>query len=131
MRNRTDLLPEKSKTIYMTTFETFLKWKREHKAKSSSESVFMAYFSALSKKYQASTLWSIFSMLKTNLKVSEDLDIDKYLILKAFLKKKSEGFRNKKSLVFSPENVKEFLEKAPDHEHLVTKVNFIAYFTSF
>ena len=48
---KNELLPEKSKTIYMTTYKTFLKWKCEHKAKSSSESVLMAYFFEWSKEY--------------------------------------------------------------------------------
>ena len=53
------------------------------------------------------------------------------LDFESVFKKKSEGYRSKKSLVFSPENFKEFLKKAPDHEHLVTKEKFIAYFISF
>lgn len=62
-------------------------------------------------------------MLKTTLKINENLDIAKYLKLTAFLKRKSDGFQAKKSKILSSENVEKFLSEAPEEIYLATKVN--------
>jgi hypothetical protein len=115
-------LPEKSKNKYIAVYEQFVNWKTEHKAQSFSENVVIAYFLELSKKYQASTLWSKYSMLKTMIKTKNDIDIKSYNKLTAFLKRQSTGYQSKKSKVLTAENVENFINDAPDHLYLATKV---------
>ncbi|XP_046630008.1 tyrosine recombinase XerC-like [Neodiprion virginianus] len=122
---RDELLPTKSQKMYESTYDAFVKWKRAHKTKVTSESIVMAYFKELSEKYKSSTLWSMFSMLKATIKIKENTDIDQYHSLKAFMKKTSSGFVSKKSKVLSSENVEKFLTEAPDREYLTTKVALI------
>lgn len=62
------LLPCRSKEKYIATYETFLKWKNSKNAKSFSENVFLAYFNELATKYKPSTLWSVYSMLKSTVR---------------------------------------------------------------
>lgn len=122
-----DLLPSKSKKVYESAYTSFVNWRKKYKTKSASESVLMAYFKELSQKYKASTLWSIYSMLKSTISVKEKTDIGAYPILTAFLKRRSTGFVSKKSNVFSAEEVDKFLTEAPDDEYFATKVNIIEY----
>lgn len=64
-----EILPPKSRERYMATYDNFILWKKQKKTKSFSEHVLLAYFHELSGKYKPSTLWSIYSMLKTTLKI--------------------------------------------------------------
>lgn len=82
----------------------------------------MAYFKQLTEKYKPSTLWAIFSMLRTTIKVKKKLDISKYFSLSAFMKVQSDGYQPKKSKVLSAEHVQKFLTEAPDETFLLLKV---------
>lgn len=95
-----DLLPSKSKKLYEATYKAFVEWKSRHKTTSSSETVLLAYFSELSRKYKPTSLWSTYSMLKTTMKIKEKIDICRYAQLTALLKQKSVGFKSKKSKFF-------------------------------
>ena len=70
-----DLLPSKSKVHYESTYKTFLEWKKKYNTTSSSETVLMAYFQELNKKYKPSSLWSFYSMLKSTINIKEAVDI--------------------------------------------------------
>lgn len=74
----TEALPQKSCDRYLVAYDSFLLWKNKRKIKSFSENVFMAYFTDLSTKYKASTLWSTFSMLKSTMETKHDIDIKSY-----------------------------------------------------
>lgn len=124
------VLPEKSKEKYIAVYEHFIEWKMEHKATSFSENVIMAFFLELSKKYQASTLWSKYSMLKAMMKTKNDVDIKNYTKLTAFLKRLSVGHQSKKSKVLTAENVEQFINDAPDQQYLATKVGTVSYCSS-
>nr|XP_015839881.1 PREDICTED: uncharacterized protein LOC107398858 [Tribolium castaneum] len=102
-----NLLPQKSRHKYECVYERFLKWRAEKNTTSFSENIILSYFVMLAEKYSSSSLWSYYSMLKT------------------FLKRKSETYKPKKSKTLSSENIKEFIEKAPDEKYLVTKVAVI------
>lgn len=117
------LLPAKSRILYENCYKAFTDWKISSQIASSSERVIMAYFDNLAKKYKPSTIWSMYSMLKTTIKLHEKLDINEYYMLSAFLKRQSTGFRSKKSKVYSTDEVKRFLSEAPDDKYLLTKVN--------
>lgn len=120
-----NLLPETSKKMYQRAYNLFLDWRRDQNAKSFSEDVLMVYFSDLAKKFKSSTLWTQYSMLRTTLSIHENIDIAKYLKLKAFLKRQSEGYRPKKSKIFTSNDIKKFINEAPDEIYLATKVSLI------
>lgn len=117
-----NLLPSKSKQRYIATYDSFVQWKINKKANTFSEDVFLAYFGELAEKYKPSSLWAIYSMLKTTLMTKHCVNIKNYANLMAFLRKKSDGFISKKSKVLSAEHVEKFLNDAPDAKYLATKV---------
>lgn len=123
-----NLLPPQSKERYLKAYSDFIKWRSEKKVNSLSESVFITYFNELSKKLQPSSLWSIYSMLKATVITKHDVNIRDYDKLTALLKRQSDGFKSKKSKVFTAEEVQNFLNKAPDETYLAIKV---WYFNAF
>lgn len=119
-----NLLPEISKERYLNTYNDFMKWRADKKIKSFSESVFLTYFNGLSAKIKPSTLWSRYSMLKSTLKVKHNIDLKRFHNLTSFLKRQSQGFKSKKSKVFTSYEVETFLNEAPDEIYLAVKVSY-------
>ncbi|XP_044258168.1 uncharacterized protein LOC123007145 isoform X1 [Tribolium madens] len=120
-----NLLPAKSKKIYELTYRRFMDYRRENKISSFSENELLTYFIHSSKKYKSSSLWSIYSMLKTTLSEKFNLNIGEYTQLRAFLKRQADGYKPKKTKVFKKEQVRKFLLEAPDYKYLSTKVVLI------
>lgn len=118
-----NLLPEKSRKQYEKSYKDFMDWKTVKKATSFSENVLLVYFQEISTKFKPCTLWTIYSMLKSTLNIKHEVDISKYCKLIAFLKRKSEGYTGKKSKTFLPEEIKKFLNEAPDKLYLMQKVS--------
>lgn len=117
------LLPEKSRKRYERAYEQFLAWRRNKKITSSfSENVLLAYMDKLSKTIKPSSLWTQYSMLRTTLYVNHNVDISKYLKLRALLKRLSVGYKPKKAKILTKQEVNEFLSKAPDEKFLFAKV---------
>lgn len=125
-----NLLPPKSVKKYLTSYNSFMKWCENEKVTSFTENVFLAYFNHLSKTLAPTTLWSRFSMLKHTLIVKKNINIDTFHQLIALLKRKSDGYYGKKSLVLTDNNIQNFLNHAPDEIYLSTKVNITKYITS-
>lgn len=123
-----NLLPAKSKEKYMKVYENFMIWKNEKKVNIFSETVFLAYFNEIAKTKKPSTLWAIYSMLKCTVHVKNGINLKNYGHLTTFLKRQSTGFKSKKSKIFTGENIKQFLIKAPDDIYLATKVNIIIHY---
>lgn len=119
-----NLLPEKSKKIYEDRYCRFMDYRKNKNIGSFSENVLIAYFAELSQKLKSSTLWSVYSMLKSTLSTHHNVDLAKYLKLRAFLKRQKDGYQPKKSKVFEKEEVIKFLSEAPDANYLSTKVSF-------
>lgn len=117
-----NLLPKKSKGKYKVVYQAFIDWRRRKNVKSFSEAVLLAYFSELSEKYKSSSLWSYYSMLRSTLEINNNVKIENYSKLRAFLKRKAEGFRAKKAKTFTSEEINKFITEAPDDIYLVTKV---------
>jgi hypothetical protein len=69
-----------------------------------------------------SGLWSQYSFLKSTLSIHNNINIETYPKLRAFLKRKSEGYQATKSKTFTPKEIDEFLSNAPDEMYLATKV---------
>lgn len=123
-RNASDsLLPPKSKEKYMIAYDSFIEWKNSKNAQSFSENVFLAYFNELANKYKPSSLWCIYSMLKSTVIIKNDINIKSYANLTAFLKRRSDGYRSRKSKILSSSEVEKFLKEAPDSQYLATKVS--------
>ena len=135
----TSLLPQKSLVIYEKAYDQFLKWRSTSNVTSFSENVILAYLSELSKKVKSSTLWSHYSMLKSTLRLKQNVDIGNYPKVRAYLKRQNEGYTPKKSRVLEKEQILQFIKEAPDQKFLFTKVsysinksvlnNFYYYFT--
>lgn len=120
-------LPEKSRETYEASYSRFLNWRESNNAKSFSKRVLLAYFVDLSKKYQPSTLYGEYSKLKTTIKAKNDIDISDYKELKHLLRIQSVGFVSKKGKVLSENEIKRFLNEAPDKVYLAAKVIIIHF----
>lgn len=79
--------------------------------------IMLLYFLFQSKLMKASSLWSLYSMLKSTLKINENIDISTYTKLLAFLKRQNENYLPKKSKVLSMENIKQFLNVAQNDNY--------------
>lgn len=118
-----NLLPEKSAHIYEQKYNTFMEWCMKNKVTKYSENVILAYFSEELKSCKPSTLWSIYSMLKSTLKYKNNIDISAFHKLIAFIKQKNKGYKAKKSNIFEKEHFINFLLNAPDSQFLMIKVS--------
>ncbi|KAJ8915694.1 hypothetical protein NQ315_000628, partial [Exocentrus adspersus] len=117
------LLPSKSKNFYEACYKQFMDWRQKNNVNSFSENVLLAYFTNLAEKFQSSTLWKTYSITTINIK--HNINISKYLKLISFLKRKSVGFRAKKSKVLYAQEVNTFIKEAPNEIHLGTKAALI------
>lgn len=79
-----DLLPDKSRAKYTAVYSKFMEYRADKNLTSLSENVLLAYFSDLATTRKASTLWSLYSMLKSTLLVKHNVDIRIYHKLQAF-----------------------------------------------
>lgn len=120
-----NLLPTKSRERYETTYQKFMNWRLKNKLNSFSENVMLAYFQDLSSKMKPSSLWAFYSMLRSTINIKHNINIATYCKLIALLKRKSDGFKCKKSMVLTSKHINDFLEKAPDNEYLFMKVTYL------
>ncbi|XP_045472763.1 uncharacterized protein LOC123679295 [Harmonia axyridis] len=120
-----NLLPEKSQNKYKTVYKNFQDWCSNKNIKSFTENVLLAYFSELSTKYKPSSLWTFYSMLRSTLDLNNSINIENYSKLRAFLKRQSEKHVAKKAKTFTPEQLNNFINEAPDEKYLATKVALI------
>lgn len=119
------LVPEKSRKIYEETYRKFDSWCAEKNVGNVEEKILLAYFSKLSSAYKPSTLWSTYSMLRTMTYLNKNVDISKFTNVIAFLKRKSSGYRPKKSRIFSKQEIERFMKTADDKDYLLAKVVLI------
>lgn len=127
-----NLLPEKSQKKYQDVYNNFQDWCSSKKIRSSfTENVLLAYFSELSTKYKASSLWTFYSMLRSTLNLNNGINIENYSKLRALLKRQSEKHVTKKAKTFTPEQLNNFIKEAPDEKYLATKVVNITIIQSF
>lgn len=124
------IIPVKSRERYEKNFTEYSKWCAVKGVQHTSETVLLGYFAELSKKFKSSTLWSRYSMLRAVINIKQNIDISQYPKLRGFLKRQNTGYKAKKSNVLSEENVRTFLNTAPE-EDLVIKVIFILFYYSY
>lgn len=117
------LIPAKSQKVYECAYEKFIKWAQEYKVYNYTENVMLAYFSNLAENLKSSTLWAQYSMLKAMLNMKHNINIEKYTKVIAYLKRQNEGYKPKKSKVFTKEQVNNFLHNSPDNIYLAAKVS--------
>lgn len=117
------LIPEKSKPVYEGAFKKFQDWITKNRIETTDEKTLLAYFSQEMKDKKPSTKWSHYSMLRTMIGLRMGINISGFLNLKSFLKRKSDGYRPKKSKILSKEEIFKFLKEADDSVYLVTKVS--------
>lgn len=108
---------------YEGRYNEFMRWRNSMNLTVTNQSTLLTYFEGLSEKWKPTTMWSVFSILKTMLMEKEKIDIGNYTELTYFLKCISEGYKPKKAEVLSAQNISDFLCNAPDDKYLVTKVN--------
>jgi len=119
-----DSLPTKSKRQYTAAYNAFKKWRTEKKTSSFLEEVFVAYFKELSEKHAPPTLWTQYSMIKTCVKNFDHIDLAKYNVLISFIKKKNARYKKKKAKIFEPNEIRKFINEAPNEVYLCKKVNY-------
>lgn len=105
--------PTKSSEKYCAAYDHFKKWCDSKNVNKFEENVFLAYFNTMAKekKWKSSTMWSRYSMIKSQLIIKNGMDISKCLKLRAFLKKANEGYSAKKSRIFRRSSLKLFYLK--------------------
>lgn len=118
-----NLLPQKSRKTYDKFYNQFMEWRCKNNITSYSENVLLVYFEELSTKMKSPSLWTHYSILKSTLNIKNQINIANYPKLYALLKRKAEGYKGKKSKTFSPDEIKTFVNEAPDISYLLTKVS--------
>lgn len=118
-----NLLPTKSKAIYNLAYDNFMQWRESKQIPSFSERLLLAYFNEMAERMKPSTLWSRYSMIKSVINNKHNINIGNYHQLLSLLKRKSEGFQSKKSKILTSENIRKFLNQAPDDQWPAVKVN--------
>ena len=116
------ILPQKSKLRYENIYNLFTKWMVMKKCKTITEDVILAYLAEKSEIVKSSTLWSIYSMLKSTILAKNNVNIATFPKVIAFLKRKNVGYKAKKSEVFSGEQINKFIKEADNETYLMLKV---------
>lgn len=115
-------IPEKSRQKYEKQYEVFVEWCKSKKIKKYTEPVLIKYFEEKSTVAKSSTLWTLFSMLRTTIYINTNVNIGDYKKLISFLKANSHGFKSEKSKSLTRDEVNRFLTNAPDEKYLMMKV---------
>jgi site-specific recombinase XerD len=118
-----NLLPDKPSEEYKMQYQKFEKWCIENNIHGISENILIGYFELQRRKYKASTLWTIYSMLRSCLKIYKDVDISKYNKLQALLKRASQHYTPRKSKILEEDEINKFIQIANDKTYLAMKVS--------
>lgn len=121
--NKGGTLTEKSRLKYEKQYSQFMEWLETNNITDIDENVVLNYFLEKAKIMKSSSLWSIYSMLKTTLAVNKGVDIGKFNEVVSFLKQKSVGYKPEQSKVLTKEEINLFLSQAPDEHYLMMKVS--------
>lgn len=121
-KEEVQFLPNKSYNRYVCVYDKFLKWQKSQKTDSFNEEVILAYFTEIGNTLKPSTLWCIYSMLKSTIFCNHNVNIGQYDRLTTFLRNKNKGFHSTKGNMFTAKEIRKFLNEAPDDEYLGIKV---------
>lgn len=75
-----ELLPTKTKDRYLKEFEVFTTWRKSKNVGGVNEDILLCYVSELMKKFAPNSVWSKISMLKTCLRIHENVDISRLVL---------------------------------------------------
>lgn len=128
---RNDKLPKKSEQKYKFHYNCFMKWRAENGKDDFTEETVASYFKDLSEKNLPSTVFCVYSMIRSVLNVNHNIDIGRFSTVKAFLKKNAEKFEPKSAKRLTGQQILRFVETAPDDFYLDVKVcinNFYYYY---
>ncbi|XP_037043342.1 uncharacterized protein LOC119079498 isoform X1 [Bradysia coprophila] len=115
-------LPDKSRGRYETEYAKFRKWQEAQDMISFTEEVLLKYFGGLARTLAPTTLYTVYSMLKSMLSSKHNVNIGEYSQLLALLKKsKVEFISNAPPRLFTADEVNKFLQEAPDSEYAAVK----------
>ncbi|KAJ8685968.1 hypothetical protein QAD02_021761 [Eretmocerus hayati] len=126
---RLESLPLRSKKLYTQRYNKYKKWCVDNKIPTYiNEDVMLMYMDYLftKEKFISSTLWAVYSMIKSCINAYDSVDISNYSAVRRYIKNKHRGHKPKKAKTFSIENVHTFISTAKEPEHLLTKAIFIA-----
>ncbi|KAJ8668560.1 hypothetical protein QAD02_010223 [Eretmocerus hayati] len=126
---RLESLPLLSKKLYTQRYNKYKKWCVDNKIPTYiNEDVMLMYMDYLftKEKFISSTLWAVYSMIKSCINAYDSVDISNYSAVRRYIKTKHTGHKPKKAKTFSIENVHKFISTAEEPEHLLTKAIFIA-----
>lgn len=115
-------IPEESRAVYVKEYTRFIEWKNLKEIELTTEDVLVRYFKELSAIKAPTTLNSACSRLKACLACYENINIDEFLALKLFLKRKEKGYKTHQATTLTINDIKTFAVNAPDEKFLVHKV---------
>lgn len=121
------IIPPNSSAVYRKTYDAYLAWKLEKKISADSEPVLLSYFRYLEKKFAPTTLWVKYSHLNASILLHTGISLQKYEILKKYLKRTNEGYEAKKAPVLTQTEIFAYLQTAPPTS-LVSKIILIFSF---
>ncbi|KAJ8674247.1 hypothetical protein QAD02_005509 [Eretmocerus hayati] len=127
-RIRLESLPIRSKKHYTQRYNKYKKWCSDNKIPHFiNEDVMLLYMDHLHKvdKFTSSTLWAVYSMLKSCINAYDNVDITNYAAVRKYIKQKHRGHKPKKATTFTVEQVHRFITCAEEPEHLLTKAIFV------
>lgn len=131
--NTCNPLPGHSNARYRAAYQAFLAWiEDENLSPAITEDNLLAYFvhHMTSKKASPSTLWPLYSMLKSTIILHHGIDIACYQQrLPQYIKSHIAGYQPTKAKLLSKDQVNEFLSSAPDEEYLIDKVRKLYFLT--
>jgi hypothetical protein len=122
-----ELLPVKSRKKYDKAYQQFEDWCREKRVRDITEEVLLAYFEQKSKKLKGSTLWSLFSMLRSTIQLKKNIEIKKYASLITFIKRKSTGQVSKKSNIFTKQKIEKFNDEDKGDFYVIQKITVLLF----
>lgn len=117
-------IPNKSSDRYKLVYNAYKRWQEENSSllSKSDENNLIVYFNSLKKRLKPPTLWSIWSMLRKTLSTFNNINISNFLNLKCMIQNNGKGYMPKKSFTLKWDQIKTFMNGAPDDIYLVAKV---------
>ncbi|XP_037024953.1 uncharacterized protein LOC119066533 isoform X3 [Bradysia coprophila] len=106
---------------YNQTYLQFRKWNDSNGMRAISENVLLEYFEDVSTRSKPTTLFAVYSMLKSTFRSKENVDIGSYSRLLEFLKVKNVGYKPVKAKAFTDDEIERFVNEAPDDRWLDVK----------
>lgn len=115
-------LPVMSQIKYNRVYQQFQTWNKSNGWCPISEDLMLKYFKYLSVKSKPSSMFAIYSMLKSTFRANDDIEIGTYARLLEYLKEKNAGYKPVRSKLFTEDEIERFINEAPDDRWLDVKV---------